>query len=1101
MSTSLDGDLDPLWDDLDWAIGQMLIMGWDGTEVTPQIRNLIEEHHLGSILLTAKNLKSAHETAKLVQELQTIAHQAGHPYPLLIALDQENGGVNSLFDEDYICQFPSAMGIAAAGSPELAYAIAKATATEVSACGVNLMLGPVLDVLTNARYQPLGVRATSDDPQEVSQYNIAAMKGYKDAGLATCGKHFPSYGNLDFLGSSLDIPIITQTLEELSLSAIVPFRNAIATGRLDAMFVGGCGIANPSMNVSHACLSDQVVDDLLRNELGFRGVAFSECLEMEALSHEIGVKGGTVMAVEAGCDIVMLCRAYDVQLEAIAGLKLGYANGILTRERIFTSLRRVLHMKQGCTSWPQALQPPGLALLSKIHPAHLALSRKAYDDSITVMRDRDQLLPLSRSMHQREELLLLTPLVKPLPASSATKTLESTKSTTTTAATATATATATTQHDRWLHRDRSAVMSGEGVFRGLGRSLARARHGKLLHTSYTANGVRPVHENLIHRASTIIIVTADANRNLYQAGFTKHVAMMCSMLRANGQNKALVVVAVSSPYDFAMDKSIGTYVCTFDFTETAMNALVRALFGEFAPSGTLPGTLRKSKKVLKSRRNWLVEAYNRDRDGHGLDELLQALARASGGAALQQHLRHATAAAFELGHGGGGGAVAATSSPGRLLEEAHLVVRNSSTQALYGFCATYYAPSTGTGILGGLFVDPGKRNVSVGRSLHRGALRLLTQKPGITKIQLGTCFPGVFPGIPVLDDGNVSGSSSSTTGATSAMGTPSAVGGQSPAVAGGGVGGGNNNNNSSNSNSNSNSNGNNNNTNTNNGNSTASLRAWFARGGWDVAFPRRLTNLVIPDLARWSPPEGLTRHLAGAGISFDLIQGPDIADGVLRHVAALAGPEVVELYRYALSETKTCAVVRAKAANHGNGSSNGNSKIKADAETSADGMGGAGSPSGEHALLGTVIVSRPGSSLATFLPALQPLRLGRAPHTAATATGGGDDGGSGGSGHHATTTAAAAAAVTPTPHDVGPPATGGIVAPLVAPGTAQAAATLVLQGLALMGVRQNKAHGAARSVLSWVVDEAYEPLRTMQFEVLQAFDEITNAPENWSSEL
>jgi beta-N-acetylhexosaminidase len=397
-------------------------------------------------------------------------------------LDQENGGVNSLFDEDYICQFPSSMGQAAAGSPDLAYNIAKATATEISACGVNLVLGPVLDVLTNARYQPLGVRATGDDPQEVSQYGIAAMNGYRDAGVATCGKHFPSYGNLDFLGSSLDIPIITQTLEELSLSALVPFRNAIATGNLDAMFVGGCGIANPSMNVNHACLSGQVVDDLLRNELGFRGVAISECLEMEALRNEIGVKAGTVMAVEAGCDLILLCRAYDVQLEAISGLKLGVENELVTRERIYTSLRRVLKMKNSCTSWAQALNPPGISLLSKIHPEHLALSRKAYDGSITVMRDNEKLLPLNASMRQDEELLLLTPLVKPLPASSATKTLLGSKN---------GPNSTPTTHDKWLHRDRSAIMSGEGVFREFGRSLARARHGKLLHTSYTANGVRP----------------------------------------------------------------------------------------------------------------------------------------------------------------------------------------------------------------------------------------------------------------------------------------------------------------------------------------------------------------------------------------------------------------------------------------------------------------------------------------------------------------------------------------------------------------------------------------------------------------------------------
>src|SRR3954451_22431769 len=105
--------------------------------------------------------------------------------------------------------------------------------------------------------------------------------------------------------------------------------------------------------------------------------------------------------------------------------------------------------------------------------------------------------------------------------------------------------------------------------------------------------------------------------------------MMCSMLRSSGQKKSLLVVAVSSPYDFAMDKSVGTYICTFDFTETAMHALVRALFGEFTPHGTLPGTLRKSKKVLKSRQHWLVENYKRDRDGHGLDDLIQAVARAS----------------------------------------------------------------------------------------------------------------------------------------------------------------------------------------------------------------------------------------------------------------------------------------------------------------------------------------------------------------------------------------------------------------------------------------------------------------------------------------
>ncbi|EOD47482.1 putative beta-n- protein [Neofusicoccum parvum UCRNP2] len=308
--------LDPFWDDLDWTLGQLFMMGFDGTSLTPQIRELIEKHHIGSILLTAKNLKC-----------KPRLHM-----PLLIGLDQENGGVNSLFDEIYIRQYPSAMGIAATGSTDLAFEVAKATAQEVAACGINLIMGPCLDVLTNARNQPLGVRTTGDDPQEVSAYGVAFVRGYKEAGVATMGKHFPSYGNLEFLGSALDVPIITESLEQLSLSALVPFRNAIAQG-LDSMMVGGCAMSSAGLNVMHACLSDQVVDGLLRSDLHFDGVVVSECLEMEALSHNIGVGGGTVMAVNAGCDIVLLCRSFSVQQEAISGLKLGIENSMITRER------------------------------------------------------------------------------------------------------------------------------------------------------------------------------------------------------------------------------------------------------------------------------------------------------------------------------------------------------------------------------------------------------------------------------------------------------------------------------------------------------------------------------------------------------------------------------------------------------------------------------------------------------------------------------------------------------------------------------------------------------------------------------------------------
>jgi len=317
--------------------------------------------------LVTDRIAAAEQTTKLVLDLQNIAYDAGHPVPLAIALDQENGGVNSLFDEQYIRQFPSAMGVAATGSIEMAYEIAKATALELRSVGVNWIMGPVLDVLTNVKNQPLGVRTTGDDAEEVSRYGVAFMKGYKDAEIATCGKHFPSYGNLEFLGSSLDVPIITESLEQLSLSALVPFRNAVSQG-VDAMMVGGCAMSSAGIEVMHACLSQQVVDELLRDDIGFDGVVVSECLEMDALSHNIGVGGGTVMAVNAGCDSVLVCRAFAAQQEAMAGMKIGIEDGVITNTRVRQSLRRVLQMKAKCTSWERALTPGGITLiLTSLH--------------------------------------------------------------------------------------------------------------------------------------------------------------------------------------------------------------------------------------------------------------------------------------------------------------------------------------------------------------------------------------------------------------------------------------------------------------------------------------------------------------------------------------------------------------------------------------------------------------------------------------------------------------------------------------------------------------------------------------------------------------
>ena len=655
-----------------------------------------------------------------MRDLQRIAFEAGHPVPLAIALDQENGGGNSFFDKTHIRQFPSAMGLAATGSTSLAYEVSKATATEIAACGFNMIMGPCLDVLTNTHNQTLGTRTLGDDPYEVSSYGVACMKGYQQPGVATVGKHFPSHGSLEFLGSKLDVPTITETLEQLNVNALIPFRKAIEEG-LDAMLVGGCAMSSAGLSVMHACLSERVVNDFLRRELNFNGVVLSDCLEIEALSHNIGIGGGTVMAVNAGCDLVLLCRSAAYQQEAIEGLKLGVENGIITKARARQSLLRILKLKAQNTSWERALNPAGNSLLSRLRPSHVTLSTTAYDSSITVVRDMRRVLPLTNVVGGSGEVLLLTPLVKPLGATASSQLLSE-----------------GVEAAHSAHKpSSSSLMSGERVFRQFGRSLARQRKGRVLHASYTANGLRPQHEDLIDRAQAVIVVTADATRHLFQNAFTKHVSMVCSKAPAIGagdekMEKPMIVVAVSSPYDFALDTAtIGTYICTYDFTEPALESLVRVLYGDLNPTGVLPGSLNHAEKPPQPRQPWLVEAFSETRDASALNDLIRSVAS---DAEQGSGLAGATSDSFLL------------RDPD--VQEAHFVVRNSSTQALYGFCSTYYFTITDTGVVGTIFVDPRRRRLSIGHSLHDRAIRALLQRRNIKRLQLGSHLPSIFPGGP-----------------------------------------------------------------------------------------------------------------------------------------------------------------------------------------------------------------------------------------------------------------------------------------------------------------------------------------------------------------
>lgn len=378
--------------------------------------------------------------------------------------------------------------------------------------------------------------------------------------------------------------------------------------------------------------------------------------------------------------------------------------------------------------WQVALNAPGKSTLMTMQPSHEQLSIRAYKESITVVRDCDNHLPLSHVLKADDELLLLTPLVKPLAASAAARALSHTLDRQAHGASPESFLSASSNS-----ADKPAIIMGsEGVFTELGSSLSQYRQGKVLHTSYTTNGLRPVHENLIRRAKAVVLVTADASRNLYQNAYTKHVGMLCKL---STPPKALVVVAVSSPYDFALDSSsAGTYICTYDFTETALRTLSGVLYGQHPATGRLPGSINKSQKLSSSRQQWLVEAYDEARDAKALNMLILATSAKQQQKLMASELVGASFAAFSLEQAG--------------VRGEYYVVRNSSTRALHGFCATYYFEATATGVIAALFVDPARHGQSIGASLHNAAVRGLLQQRGVRTLQVGSRLPNVYLGIP-----------------------------------------------------------------------------------------------------------------------------------------------------------------------------------------------------------------------------------------------------------------------------------------------------------------------------------------------------------------
>ena len=296
-------------------VGERFMVGFDGHTASSDVKRMIREFAVGHVILFGRNVDGPEQVADLVRELQSVARDAGHSLPLMVAVDQEGGRVSRLPQPWTV--WPPMRAVGRVGSEEVARRVGAGLAAELSACGIRWDLAPDVDVDTNPKNPVIGDRSFGEDPGLVGRLGAAVIRGLQEGGVAACAKHFPGHGDTD-VDSHLELPAVDHPRSRLDEVELPPFRAAIAAG-VASIMTAHVLVRDLDESVP-ATLSPRVVDGLLRKEMKYDGVIVSDDLEMKAVAAHWGVGPAAVKAAQAGCDLLPVCAGIEAQVEAIESM-------------------------------------------------------------------------------------------------------------------------------------------------------------------------------------------------------------------------------------------------------------------------------------------------------------------------------------------------------------------------------------------------------------------------------------------------------------------------------------------------------------------------------------------------------------------------------------------------------------------------------------------------------------------------------------------------------------------------------------------------------------------------------------------------------------
>ncbi|HUU03275.1 MAG TPA: beta-N-acetylhexosaminidase [Myxococcota bacterium] len=368
-------------------VGQLIMVGLGGKQMSPAIANLLTGYHIGSVALYGRNIVNTKQLARLIGDIRKVMRGEVQPF---VAIDQEGGNVVRVRSD--VIVLPGAMALGATRDTFLAFLVGQASAIDLGLVGIDMNLAPVLDINRNPHNPVINIRAYGDKPELVARLGLHFIQGQQQAGMATVAKHFPGHGSTA-RDSHFSLPVIRLDREQLTDGDLLPFRRAIAAG-LDAVMTAHVRVPAIDPSSLPASLSHKVIGGLLRKELGFDGLVITDDLEMRAIANMMPVGQAAVKAIQAGADVVMVIWTAQKKREVFKSLLEAAGTGAITQTRLDESVRRILRLKfrRRILHTLTGEQPRLSAVLP--NPMHAQLARTIARRAVTLVRNTGSLVPL-----------------------------------------------------------------------------------------------------------------------------------------------------------------------------------------------------------------------------------------------------------------------------------------------------------------------------------------------------------------------------------------------------------------------------------------------------------------------------------------------------------------------------------------------------------------------------------------------------------------------------------------------------------------------------------------------------------------------------------